>query len=102
MTAATSHGAATATATKTHAAACRTSDADAAAEESLRPPQEHRDHDEERDGILVRVGDVAAGERLGDADQKARRDRAVDVAEAARHDGRERLERQPGAHVGED
>src|SRR5207247_5811782 len=61
------------------------SDPDPPAEQALRPPQEHRDHDEERDGVLVGVGDVAAGERLGQADQEAGRDGAVDVAEAAGH-----------------
>ena len=48
------------------------SDPDPPAEEPLRPHEQHRHHDHERDGVLVGVGDVAAGERLGDADQEAR------------------------------
>src|SRR5207253_10045622 len=84
------------------AAPRRTSDPDPSAEEALRPPEEHRDHDQKGDGVLVGVGHVAAGQRLRETDQKAGRDRSVDVAEAARHHRRERLEGQRGAHIGED
>src|SRR5690242_17018789 len=80
--AATSHGAPATTATNVPASAPRTSDSDPTAEEALRPPQQHRDHDQERDRVLVGIGDVAPRQRLGDADQEARRDGAVDVAEA--------------------
>src|SRR6266404_5066508 len=101
-TTATSHGAATTAAARTSVAARRTSDPDPSAEEALRPPEEHRDHDQKGDGVLVGVGHVAAGQRLRETDQKAGGDRAVDVAEAARHHRRERLEGERGAHVGED
>src|SRR5204862_7146268 len=83
--AATSRGAATTAATRTGVAARRTSDPDPSTEETLRPPEEHRDHDHKGDGVLVGVGHVAAGQRLREPDQKAGGDRSVDVAEAARH-----------------
>src|SRR5207237_654660 len=84
--------AATTAAPRTGVAPRRTSDPDPTAEETLRPPEKHRDHDQKGDGVLVGVGHVAAGQRLRETDQKAGGDRAVDVAEAARHHRRERLE----------
>src|SRR3989442_10522812 len=86
---ATSQGAATTMTTKASALARRTSDPDPTAKEALRPPEQHRDHDQESEGVLVGVGDVAAGQRLREADQEAGGDRAVDAAEASRHHRRE-------------
>src|SRR5208282_6495017 len=71
----------------------------AAAEEALRQEDQHQ-HDDDVGRDVLQVGaDVAAGERLDEADEEAAHHRTRDAGEAAEHGGGEGLDEEHEADV---
>src|ERR671922_2313655 len=68
------------------------------AEQTAGADQHHDDQDPEDDQVRERRGYVAGRERLGQPDEEAAEHRAGDVADAAQHRSRERLQAGREAH----
>ena len=60
-------------------------------EQASRPYDQHRNENQEPDGVLERRVEIVAGKRLDQADDEAADEGAPDAAEAAKdHDGKGR------------